>query len=87
MNARPLKRRHRQNPVIEEYGRALQKGRERIHVLPTDRGWAVTRPVDGHRQTFPSKAKAVQGALREAKTHGTEVYVYGKDGSVRMRRE
>lgn len=79
-----LKRRKKQNPTIKEYGRALARGTRSVHVIPSESGWTVKR-IGTPGQRFDTRADAVQGALRLARSDSS-VYIHGKNGAIREKR-
>ena len=84
-----LPRRHKDNPVIQEYERAVERGNRLIHnsyhVVRHEEGWTVTRAGTGRGRLFGTQAAAIDAAKRTARRERTELFIHGRDGRIRER--
>ncbi|MCT9072578.1 DUF2188 domain-containing protein [Cupriavidus gilardii] len=57
-----------------------------VHVLPSDRGWAVTvEDTDGATSHYPSQEEAVAAGREKASKDQVELVIHGPDGQVQQR--
>lgn len=50
------------------------------------RGWAVRKAGSAKAtKVFPTQKAAISSARKSARTQGTELYVHGRDGKIRVR--
>lgn len=76
------------NPAIQEYKAAIEKGERDQHVLPKNKGWVVKQLLsDKISASFSTQKEAVRHAEAIARTHGTAVFIHGADGRIRERKE
>lgn len=65
--------------------RAMAKGQ---HVVPNNGAWSVKRAgASRASSTHATQAEAIQAATRIAKNQRTDVYVHGRDGRIRERKD
>jgi hypothetical protein len=75
------------NPTIQAYKDAVEKGMKNQHVLPYKGKWAVgnlgSAKVD---RMFSNPQEAIEYAESHA-AHGTAVFVHGADGRIMERKD
>jgi len=87
MTKEPLKRRNLENPQIKSYVRAIEKGKNSQHVMPTSCGWAVKKVIGSKVvYTFNTQKKAIGYAKDIALNSKSDLFIHGKDGKIRERR-
>ncbi|MEX0896084.1 MAG: DUF2188 domain-containing protein [Patescibacteria group bacterium] len=76
------------NPQIKAYKEAVEKGRQSQHVLPREGAWVVKRAGSQRvTQVFTTQLEARQFAEGIARNQGTALFVHGKDGRIKDRRD
>ena len=76
------------HPQIKSYKEAVQKGRESQHVLPRDGVWIVKKAGSQRAsQIFETQIEAKKAAEIMAKNQGSSLFIHGKDGRIRDRKD
>ena len=76
------------HPQIKSYKEAVEKGRESQHVLPRNGLWIVKKAGSQRAaQVFETQHEARQVAENVAKNQGTSIFVHGRDGRIRERKD
>jgi hypothetical protein len=76
------------HPEIKSYREAVEKGRESHHILPKNGSWIVKRAGSVRAtKTFSTKEAAQKTGERIAKNQGTSLFVHGRDGRIRERKD
>jgi uncharacterized protein YdaT len=58
------------------------------HVVPNNGNWSVKRAgASRASSTHTTQAEAIQAAAKIAKNQHTDVYVHGRDGRIRERKD
>jgi len=58
------------------------------HVVPNNGHWSVKRAgASRASSTHDTQAAAIQAATKIARNQGTDVYVHGRDGRIRERKD
>lgn len=74
------------NPVIQAYVDAVEKGKKDQHVLPRENGWVVKNLLsDRVSQTFGSQQEAVKFAEQHV-SQGTAIFIHGQNGLITDRK-
>jgi hypothetical protein len=56
------------------------------HVVPSGDGWAVRKAGSARStKTFKTQSDAIDLAREIARNQGTELYIHGRDGKIRVR--
>ncbi len=72
------------NPAIQAYKNAVEKGKKDQHVLPRKNGWVVKNLLsDKASSLFNTQEEAAHYAESIARTQGTAVFIHGNDGRIR----
>ena len=83
----PLKT-NQNNPRIQEYKEAVERGKQNQHVLPRGKAWVVKRAgAEKVSQIFDTQREASDYAHSLAKNHGTAVFIHGSNGRIRERKD
>lgn len=76
------------HPVIKAYRDAVEKGMNNQHVVPRGNDWIVKRAgSDRASQIFPTQSEASEYARSVAQNQGTAVFIHGRDGRIKDRRD
>lgn len=76
------------NPQVKAYKEAVAKGMKNQHVVPRDDGWAVKKMgATKASAVFNTQQDAIEHANRIAKNQGSAVFIHGKDGRIRDRKD
>lgn len=81
MQRKPLPKPSKDNKQVQEYTRAVKRGRDSHLVVPTDRGWSVRKPAASRASgNFSTKSDAVAYARKSAASSRSDVVVFSKNG-------
>ena len=70
------------NPAIQAYVNAVEKGKKDQHVLPRENGWIVKSLLsDKISQIFGTQQEAVKYAEQHA-SQGTAVFIHAQNGFI-----
>lgn len=76
------------NPEVKAYKAAVEKGKSSQHVLPRNGEWIVKRAGSASAtKTFETQSEAREFAQNIARNQGTALFVHGRDGRIRDRRD
>lgn len=80
-------RTNQNNPAIQAYKQAVEKGRKDQHILPSDDGWVVKNLLSGmSSQTFGTQQEATIYA-KSTINSGASIFIHGVDGRIIDRRD
>jgi hypothetical protein len=85
MKKKPLQRRNPDNPVIQEYDRAVLRGQGSYHVIHQNGVWIVKKMGASKGRSFDTQGSAVDTAKNLARDARTDVFIHGRDGRIRER--
>lgn len=72
------------NPAIQAYKEAVEKGKKDQHVLPRENGWIVKNLLSEKVSSlFNTQEEATHYAESIARIQGTAVFIHGSDGRIR----
>ncbi len=75
------------NPTIQAYIDAVEKGKKDQHIVPTENGWVITNLLSQKTsKTFTTTEEALKQAVSLA-TPGTTVFIHGQDGLIVERKD
>jgi hypothetical protein len=76
------------HPAIKAYSQAVERGMKSQHVVPSENGWAVKRGgANKATKIFKVQRDAEQYANKIAQNHKSSVFIHGKDGRIRNRKD
>lgn len=76
------------HPQIQSYKEAVDKGQSSQHVLPRDGSWVVKRAGSTNvSRVFQTQEEARKAAETIAKNQGSSMFVHGRDGRIRDRKD
>jgi len=75
------------NPTIQAYREAVEKGKKDQHVLPRNNSWIVKNLLSDKISTsFSDQQEAIRYAESNA-AQGTAVFVHRSDGTIQERKD
>lgn len=75
------------NPMVNAYNKAVEKGEKNQHILPRENGWIVKNLASGAAShLFETQEEAAKYAQSMA-TAGTAIFIHGVDGRIQDRKE
>jgi len=86
MMKRIFYRTNQNDPVIQAYKKAVEKGKKNQHILPYGEKWAVTNLASDRVKpvVFDDQKEAIQYAETNA-TSGVSIFIHGIDGLIKER--
>jgi len=70
------------NPAIQAYVEAVEKGKKDQHILPRENGWVVKNLLSERvSQTFDTREEAITYADLHA-SQGTATFIHGQNGLI-----
>lgn len=75
------------NPAIQAYKEAVEKGKQDRHILPHDDGWVVKNLLsEKSSQTFGTQSEATSYA-KSTINSGASIFIHGTDGRIVDRKD
>ena len=75
------------NPAIQAYKEAVEKGKKNQHILPYEGKWAVGNLASSKtNQIFNDSDEALRYAEANAAA-GTAIFIHGADGRIKQRKD
>jgi hypothetical protein len=72
--------------LLHSPGEELMPKKDRVHVIPSSGGWSVRHSGSQRAtKTFDSRSEALDFARGAAKKGSGELYVHGRDGTIKSR--
>lgn len=79
---KPLKRRNPNNPQIKEYVKAIEDGKNALHILPSGHGWKIKKIGGPDLETLESKQEAISRARSLLGTSRSEIIIHDASGLI-----
>lgn len=74
------------NPAIQAYVKAVEKGKNNQHIFPAENGWIIKNLWTGKvSNLFATQKEALAHAEIIARTKKNSIFIHGSDGRIKER--